>query len=124
MRIEGNTDECFGRCEDDVLDLELAASFKDVVRAHSVGTELSGAVGLSRGGDGGQVDDGIDAAVRHVLKLSGTTGNNRSGEGAYSCQECLNDSSHILEVNLYETVCTTETRLAVLTDTRRATSVN
>jgi len=67
MRVEGDTDQCFRRRENDILDLELAAGFEDVIRAHCVGAELPRAVGLAGRGDGSQVDDGVDAAVCHVL---------------------------------------------------------
>lgn len=42
----------------------------------------------------------------------------------YGCDEGLHDGAHVFQVNLNKTVGTSETRLAILTDSRRTASVN
>lgn len=42
----------------------------------------------------------------------------------YGCDECLHNGAHVLQVNFDKAVSSSETRLAILTDSRRTASVN
>jgi hypothetical protein len=95
VRVEGNGDECFRDCKNDTLDFELAASLENVLCAHGVGAGPSRAVALAGRRAGRQVDDGVDAAGRHVLSCVIQCGPDDAVRLTYSCQERLQHSSHV-----------------------------
>jgi hypothetical protein len=124
VRVEGKGDECFRDCKNDAFDCELTASLGNVLCAHSVGTELSWAVTLVGRRAGRQVDDGIDAAGRHVLSCVIQSGPDDAVRLTHSCQERLQHSSHVLQINSDRAVSAAEIRLSILTNDRYDISVS
>jgi hypothetical protein len=107
VRVERNANKSLRRSENNIRNPQLPASFQHVISAHRVRPELPAAVRLARRRDRRQVDDGVDAAVRHVDRHEG-----------------LEDGAHVFEVDFDESVGAAEAGLAVFARGGRAASVD
>lgn len=72
---------------------------------------------------GRQVDDGVDAAGRHVLSCVTQCGPDDALRLTHSCQERLQNSSHVPQISPDRAVSAAETRLTILTSARGSTNV-